>query len=234
MYPVRVVCRGCPPNSAGDSKSKPGEVIFDVAAIEREMDGQILETKSGAGWAWPELDLVQQTAGGAPLAHRDALKLLAVLIQHTDSKAEQQRLMCQAGEKVGKEGEPCLHPFMMINDLGMTFGHANVYNRASVGSVNFEQWSRARVWSDTKACIGDISRSQTGTLDRPRISEAGRKFLADLLVQLKDSQLHDLFEVARFPERTGAGRPATVAEWVGAFKMKRDQIVNQICSPELT
>jgi hypothetical protein len=229
MYPVRVVCRGCPPDPAASSKSKRGEVTFDPAAVEREAEGQILETQPGSGWAWPELDLVQETAGGAPRAHTDALKLLAVLIQHTDSKPEQQRLMCLPGERVAENGEPCLHPFMMISDLGLTLGHANVYNRASVGSVNFEQWSRAKVWSDVKSCVGDLSRSQTGTLDHPRISEPGRKFLADLLVQLTDAQLHDLFEVARFPERTGAGRPASVDEWVGAFKQKRGEIVNTTC-----
>jgi hypothetical protein len=134
------------------------------------------------------------------------------------------------GEKVGENGEPCLHPLMMINDLGLTFGHASQYNRNSVSSANFEQWSRAKVWSDVKSCVGDLSRSQTGTLDHPRISEPGRKFLADLLVQLTDAQLHDLFEVARFPERTGGGRPATVDEWVAAFKQKRDEIVNITCS----
>jgi hypothetical protein len=233
-YPVRVVCRGCPPDPAANSKPKPGEVTFDAAAIEREMEGEVLQTQSDSGWAWTELDLVQETAGGAPLAHRDALKLLAVMIQHTDSKPEQQRLMCEPGEKVGKNGEPCLHTFMMISDLGLTFGHATVYNRNSVSSVNFEQWSRVKIWSDAKACIADISRSQTGTLDHPRISEAGRKFLANLLVQLTDAQLRDLFNVARFPERTGGGRPATVDEWVGAFKQKRDQIVNQTCPSGLT
>jgi hypothetical protein len=230
MYPVRVVCRGCPPDPHADSKPKPGsEVTFDPAALEREVDGQVLEVSDTKGWAFPELDLVQETAGGAPQAHRDALKLLAVVIQHTDSKAQQQRLLCANGEHAGKDGEPCLHPFMMISDLGLTFGHANVYNRASVGSVNFEQWSRAKVWSDAKKCIGNISRSQTGTLDHPRISEAGRKFLADLLGQLTDAQLGDLFGVARFPERTGAGRQATVDEWVGAFKQKRDAIANHTC-----
>ena len=229
MYPVRVVCRGCPADPHASSKPKPGEVTFAPAALERQAEGQILEVQDDSGWAFPDLDLVQETAGGAPLAHRDALKLLAVLIQHTDSKAEQHRLMCASGEHAGKDGEPCLHTFMMISDLGLTFGHANVYNRNSVGSVNFEQWSRGKVWSDRKACIGDLARSQTGTLDHPRISEAGRKFLADLLVQLTDAQLRDLFEVARFPERTGAGRPAAVDEWVGAFKQKRSEIVSASC-----
>jgi hypothetical protein len=227
-YPVRVVCRSCPPDPWKNGKPQPGEVTFDPASIERKLEGRALEVKENAGWSWPELDLVEETAGGAPRSDRDALKLLAVLIQHTDSKPEQQRLLCLPGDKV-KDNEPCLHPVMMITDLGMTFGHGNVYNRASIGSVNFEQWSRAKIWSDAKACIGDLPRSQTGTLDHPRISEAGRKFLADLLVQLTDAQLHDLFEVARFPERVGGGRQATVDEWVGAFKQKREEIVNATC-----
>ena len=32
--------------------------------------------------------------GGAPRAHRDAMKLLAVFLQHTDTKPEQQRIVC--------------------------------------------------------------------------------------------------------------------------------------------
>jgi hypothetical protein len=229
MYPVRVVCRGCPPDPATNDQKRSGETIFDPAAIERQADGQTLETKPDSGWSWPELDFVEETVGGAPRSHRDALKLLAVFLQHTDSKPEQQRLFCVPGESAADTGEPCLHPFMMLDDVGLTFGHANQFNRNSVGSVNFEQWSRAKVWSDARACIGDLSKSQTGTLDHPRISEAGRKFLADLLVQLTDTQLHDLFEVSRFPERTGGGRQATVDEWVAAFKQKRDEIVNASC-----
>ena len=130
----------------------------------------------GSGWAFPELDLVEPTVGGAPLAHRDALKLLAVFIQHTDSKPEQQRLMCAPGEQAKKD-EPCLHTFMMISDLGLTFGHANVYNRSSVGSVNFEQWSRTKIWSDPKECIGEYlpvadrdARSSSDQRGRPQIS----------------------------------------------------------------
>src|SRR4029079_3618286 len=145
-----VVCRNCPVDPHANSKPKPGEVTFDTAALQRDAEGQILEDKEDSGWAFPDLDLVEETVGGAPPAHRDALKLLAVFIQHTDNKPEQQRLLCAPGERVGKDGEPCLHTFMMIHDLGLTFGHANLYNRASGGSVNFEQWSNGKIWSDRK------------------------------------------------------------------------------------
>ena len=88
------------------------------------------------------------------------------------------------------------------------------------------------MWADAKACTGSLSQSQTGTLGNPSISEAGRKFLADLLVQLSDAQLHDLFDVARAPTRAmsvGAKHGLTVDEWVDLFKRKRDEVVNRTC-----
>lgn len=78
-----------------------------------------------------------------------------------------------------------------------------------------------------------MSKSNTGTLDDPKISEGGRQFLADLLVQLTDQQLHDLFDVARVDHRSrrpdSSEAPATVDEWVAAFKHKRDEIVTNRC-----
>src|SRR5438552_2103031 len=61
MYPVRVVCRGCPSDPGVNGKKEPGETVFDPAAIERRADGEILETKPDSGWSWPELDLVEET-----------------------------------------------------------------------------------------------------------------------------------------------------------------------------
>jgi hypothetical protein len=72
-----------------------------------------------------------------------------------------------------------------------------------------------------------MDQSFTGTLDRPRISEAGRKFLADRLVQLSDAQIRDLFESAGFARRD---KTSTVDDWVRVFKQKRDEIVNRTCA----
>ena len=122
---------------------------------------------------------------------------------------------------------------MMVHDLGLTFGHANRLNRNSVGSVNLTEWSRAQIWKNPKRCVANLPQSATGTLDNPVISEDGRKFLADLLIQLTDAQLHDLFDVSRFPRRSTAtdNSPDTtsIAQWVDAFKHKRDDIVNHVC-----
>ena len=228
MYPVRVLCDGCPPGAETTREKGKTAIVFDPASIERKLKGRIIETQPESGWAWPELDKVDEAAGGAPRAQRDALRLLAVFIQHTDNKSAQQRLVCV--DEKNEDLEVCVHPVMMVNDLGQTFGRSNLFNRDAVGSVNLEQWSKAHVWSDAKLCIGDLPPSQTGSLENPRISEAGRKFLSDLLMQLSDAQLRDLFDVARFGQRKGgASRPATVDEWVDAFKKKRGEIASVTC-----
>jgi hypothetical protein len=224
VYPVHVVCRGCPDVMRSEGEVGPGYIRFDIATVERKMPGQEVEAPSvGPGWAWPELDAIDESGGGASRAQRDALKLLAALLQHTDNKAEQQRLLC-IGDHV-KHGD-CSQPFLMIHDVGQTFGAANLFNRTSVGSVNLQQWSRMSVWKDAARCDANLAPSQTGTLTNPHISEAGRKFLDDELRQLTDVQIRDLFTIARFADKPG-GSP--VDAWVAAFKHKRDEIASATC-----
>jgi hypothetical protein len=231
VYPARVVCRGCSSDPWNEQKPRDGEQTFDPAAIERKPEGQVMKTvdDNDPGWSWQELSLVDAAKGGASLAQRDALTLLAVMIQHTDSKPEQQRLVCLPGG-VNAEGW-CDKPFLAVHDAGLTFGHGNLWNDAKRASVNFGEWEDAPVWRDPAACIAHLSRSQTGTLGDPRISEEGRAFLAGLLEQLSDAQLRDLFEVSRVDRRRpDASTPAaTVDQWMAAFEHKRDEIVTNRC-----
>jgi hypothetical protein len=231
LYPVVVTCRGCSADPWNEGARVRGDHVFDPAVIERKPPGQEMKGENNGGWAWPELDLVDPQQGGAPLANRDALKLMAVLLQHTDNKPEQERLLCLPGGWAN-DGT-CAKPFMLMHDVGLTFGHANFLNRDVTGSVNFDLWSKTPMWRDPAACVGHMSQSYTGTLGDPKISEAGRKFLADLLVQLTDQQLHDVFDVARVDRRsrkpTSEEPAARVEEWLAAFKHKRDEIVNHRC-----
>jgi hypothetical protein len=235
MYPVRVICHGCPPAFGGAPTGRPDERLFDPAAAERRMPGRELVSEDKEGWAWSELDTVDEREGGATRAQRDALKLLAVMIQHTDNKAIQQRLLCLDETTNGSSNDACLHPFMMINDLGLTFGGANKFNHNDQGSVNFERWQKTSVWKDEVGCVGNLPKSWSGTLKNPPISEEGRAFLSGLLEQLSDAQLRDLFEFARFslrpraPDRDGSGK-VTVEEWAEAFRQKRREIATRHCS----
>jgi hypothetical protein len=228
VYPVKVVCRGCPEDPMQTHKKVAGTREFVHAVAERKLAGDQMELRKDSGWAWVELSFVDQTSGGAPLAHRDALKLLAALIQHTDTKPEQQRLICfdrDRGLKPSADGA-CAHPFMMINDLGKTFGEASLTNADKKSAVNFEAWSSTPVWKDEEACVAHLSKSFTGSLEHPKISEDGRKFLANLLGQLTDRQLRDLFDVARFTTRDPS---VPIDAWVRVFKEKREAIANARC-----
>jgi len=234
-YPVRVTCRGCPADPWHDGKPAPEPVVFDPATVERKMPGKTMESPEREGWTWAELEEVDEARGGTPRAHRDALKLLAALVQHVDSRARQQRLLClHGGVAEGREAD-CSRPFMMVADLGVTFGSAHLLSRNlnRIASMNFEHWHSLPVWKDPARCVARLQRSFSGTLDDPRISEARRKFLPDLLVQLSDRQIRDLFEVARVdrrPRYPGHGpASASVDEWARAFERKRDEIVHHSC-----
>lgn len=237
-YPVRVTCRGCSADPWKDDDKAEGETRFDFAIIERKMPGEILETSPDQGWSWSELDTVDEGHGGAPRAQVDALKLLASFVEHIDSKDVQQRLLCLPGD--GKQADParCEHPFLMVHDLGVTFGSGGLLSRHlnDVGAADFTTWAPQTVFrpEEVTVCEGSVSRSLQGNLNHPVISEGGRKFLSDLLARLSDRQLHDLFSVARVDKRSrkpGSDEPpASVDEWVDAFKRKRAEIAARRCT----
>jgi hypothetical protein len=228
MYPVRVSCRGCP-GRLGGPQSASGTMRFDPAVIEREMPGA--EFDDDPGWSWADLGSLDPTAGGASRQEVDALKLMAVFLQHTDNKVEQQRLLC-LDEPRAKHAERCRRPFLMLNDVGLTFGAANFLNNNTLGGVNFRAWSNASIWDDAQHCVGNLARSFTGTLSYPRISEEGRQFLAALLARLSRRQIRDLFTVSRFDRRNPTGTSAaraSIDDWVRAFEEKRDAISRARC-----
>jgi hypothetical protein len=228
MYPVRVRCHGCPPDPKDTASGPPGVRLFEAAAIERKMRGRPYDGPGGDTWEWAELD-VPPRPGGASIAQRDALKLLAAMLQHTDSKPDQQRLVClEADATPGL----CRQPFMYIADVGKTFGKANLLNRDQPGSVNLAAWSETKVWRDDRGCRARLSASLTGTLADPVITDEGRRFLADRLMELTDRQLRALFTMARFPMREGPGEERDTPEvdaWVTAFKDKVAQITERSC-----
>lgn len=243
-YPARVSCLDCPEDPWKASgvewyKGWPQFVAarkFDPSAIEREFPGDDVETPDFSGWSWPELDRVDSQKGGAPRAQVDALKLLAVFLQHNDTKPVQQRLVCPPGELVrGDHGnETCRSARLVLKDVGATFGEGSFWR---VDKVNLERWRDAPVWRDAESCIGHLPRYLNGSLEHPAIGEAGRQFLAERLSLLSDKQIRDLFTAARVEQRgdvfhpqPGVSRPPTVDDWVRVFKDKRAQIVNHHCS----
>jgi hypothetical protein len=239
MYPVKVTCLNCPadPHRASSSEwrlGRPGNVrtrVFDPAMIERKFPGKKVEVPGFEGWSWRELDAVAANDVGAPLAHIDALKLLAAFIQHVDSKPKNQALVCaeDAVERDRSGNATCAQPFLVVKDLGSSFAAAS---KLRFPKMKLESWRSVPIWRNARTCQAHLTSSIVGTLAHPQISEAGRKFLADRLALLDDAQLRDLFTAARVErhkDRT-QGRQVTVDDWVGVFKEKRAQIADRHCA----
>ena len=82
----------------------------------KEYSGVTIEKSKDQGWEWKELEEVDPRAGGALPAEMDALKLLAVFVQHGDQKHEQQRLGCNKEDvrDLNGNGEvTCIRPILM-------------------------------------------------------------------------------------------------------------------------
>jgi hypothetical protein len=186
---------------------------FAWPAIERRFEGQPVETEQLSGWAMFELDTIDPHKGGAPRKHVDALRLLAVFLAHWDNKADNQRLVCLS-EVDPDHAEQCERPFLLLQDVGSTFGPAK---------VDLDAWKKAPIWEDRSTCLTSMRELpfNGATFGQARISEEGRRFLADMLTGLSDRQLVDLFTTSRFDDELGLMRRSSpIADWVSAFKSR--------------
>jgi len=236
-YPARVVCLRCPPDPWEKQDPRLDRVVFDPAMIERHPFVPIAEKGKPSLWKWQELDDVDEAGGGATLAERDALALLAAFVQHGDNKEENQRLVCPAGEvrKDASGSESCPQPWLIVHDLGVTFGRGAIRHLATVSSANFAEWSEVKVWEDAGRCEAELdARFFHKTLKDPVVSEAGRALLARQLGALTDDQIRGIFEASRIAFREWKqpgerGRNGTPEQWAAAFKDKRQQIAAARC-----
>lgn len=190
---------------------------FNWVAVERRFPAVAIEASDGAeGWGFFELDTVSARSGGAPRAHVDALRLLAVFLAHWDNKAQNQRLVCLS--EYWLEGTRCPQPFLMLQDVGATLGPRK---------VDLDDWEHAPIWKDRASCTVTMETLPEGgaTFPATQVSESGRRFLSTLLQQLSDAQLTDLFAAARVDRQRGPlDAPSPVSQWVRVFKARRQAI----------
>ena len=198
-----------------------GYVDFPNVSVERRLDGRAIKAGDDAGWSWGELDRVE---GSPPArrerrAQRDALRLVAVLLNDWDTHAENQRLVCLDARPA--PGGGCRDPFAYLQDVGASFG--GMGGPAHALKLDVERWSAAPVWKDEARCTVAIQspRMHGATFGQAVISEAGRRFLAQRLASLGRDQVRDIFEGAHFAAYQGAS-PASrdVSRWVSAFEDK--------------
>ena len=186
---------------------------FQDVSVERNLEGEAIDAGGERGWAFHELKQIDPRRGGATRAEVDALRLVAVFLNHWDNKASNQRLLCEGSEKAD-----CEHPLAMIQDVGSDFGPMK---------VDLESWRSHRVWSgDISQCVVSMKAMPYGggTFEDAVISEAGRRLLGERLRQLSREQIEALFDAAAF--ENGAG-------WASTFQDKVRQIVERPPCPGL-
>jgi hypothetical protein len=114
--------------------------------------------------------------------------------------------------------ERCEKPFLLLHDLGSTFGPSK---------VDLEEWEKAPIWEDRATCLTSMRDLpfNGATFGQARISDEGRRFLGSMLTRLSDRQLTDLFTTSRFDDPLGLFRRSSpVAQWVRVFKDRARQI----------
>jgi len=196
---------------------------FDEAVIERRTPGRTIETDDREGWGWDELASIEVSRGGAPRAHVDALRLMAVLLNNWDNRTDNQRLVCLPGGD-GPDGA-CRRPFALMHDVGGTFGGSAARRERK---MDLEAWRSVPIWRDPASCLVKVESPPRhgATFEEAEITEAGRRFAARLLKQLSSRQVRDLFARARFGSSTD--EPAgDVSGWVRAFEDKVRQIADR-------
>ena len=208
-FNVRAVCL------AGGIDSEK-VVTFDAAVIERRLEGRLIEASEDQGWAWFELQKIDAARGGSSIGEVDAFRLMAVFLTHWDNKSPNQRLICPAGSD--RPDGTCAAPIAIMQDLGASFGPTK---------VDLHNWRQGRIWKDGAGCLVSMEHLPWGggTFPEHRISEAGRQHLLQLLEQLSDSQLRDLFEASGITSLDQVSAESHHADaWIAVFKDRVQQI----------
>ncbi|HSK64525.1 MAG TPA: hypothetical protein VK893_11810 [Pyrinomonadaceae bacterium] len=160
---------------------------------------------------------------GAPRAEIDAFKLWLAFIDHGDTKTDNHKLACLKSRKEGntRSCEPGYAAFY-VSDMGSTFG----YSRSSENKARLDGWRK----KDPIEVSGGRCTANAKSAGDTKISEAGRRLLAEGLQRLLDAEKRNgtitkVFEASRNAERD---RPAS--EWAAEFERKARMIIDARCS----
>jgi len=245
-YPIKnLVCQNCPADpfkystAYRQSKENPSEPMatrtFETAMVEYffapgfqvpNINGQKKE-----GWGFDEILGPLRTTDPQQQIAREALTLLMAVIQHTDNRLDNQSLYCRQA----LDGLQCppQDRYLVVGDVGSTVGAFKLAKASSDAgfdvppALSYFFWDNAPIWHNwagakSSNCTVQIIAFDTispATLKTQKISEAGRKFLADMLAQLSDAQLTQLVAFAKMGERQAEAN-ITSQVWDSITKMQ--------------
>ena len=218
-----VTCQDCEQSLTKPFQGAPWSPFQPAAGIELPLGQGIDADCNHKSYGALAESLKKLAENGAPRAEIDAFKLWLAFIDHGDTKADNQSFVCLKSEKNGdtrvcEPGEAVYY----VSDMGSTFG----YSSASESKARLDNWRK----KDPIKVSGDHCTANAKSVGDTRISEAGRKLLADNLQRLLDAEQQNhtitrVFEASRNAERD---RPA--AEWAAEFVRKARMIIDARCS----
>ena len=79
----------------------------------------------------------------------------------------------------------------------MPFHEPSLKRLVSPSKMDWGEWKTIPVWSDPEECITNVNGMPNATLGDEKISEEGRRFLAERITLLSDEQWVALIELSR-------------------------------------
>ena len=160
---------------------------------------------------------------GAPRAEIDAFKLWLAFIDHGDTKTDNHKFACLKSKKNGdvRTCEPGEAVFY-VSDMGSTFG----FSSASEKKARLDTW-RKKNPIEVKDGVCTANAKSVGDT---RISEEGRKLLADNLQRLLDAEQQNQTITRVFAASRNAERDRPAAEWAAEFVRKARMIIDARCT----
>src|SRR6185503_8062672 len=160
---------------------------------------------------------------GAPRAEIDAFKLWLAFIDHGDTKSDNHKFACLNSKKNGNTrtcapGEAVYY----VGDMGSTFG----FSSASEKKARLDAWRSKKPIEVKDGACTTTAKSVGDT----RISEGGRKLLADNLQRLLDAEQQDKTITRVFQASRNAERDRPPAEWAAEFVRKARMIIDARCT----
>lgn len=218
-----VNCPDCEKSLTKSFQGTPFSPFQPAAGIELSLARGIdvnCNNKDSAPLAETLAKLLQN---GAPRAEIDAFKLWLAFIDHGDTKADNHKFACLHSQKNGntRTCAPGAAVFY-VGDMGSTFG----FSSASEKKARLDTWRNKKPIEVKNGTCTTTAKS----VGDSRISEDGRKLLADNLQRLLGAERQNKTITRVFAASRNAERDRPPEEWAAEFVRKAQMIIEARCT----
>lgn len=218
-----VTCEDCKKSLTKDFQGSSFTPFQPAAGVELSLGRGIDVDCNGRDSAGLQETLDNLLKNGAQRAEIDAFKLWLAFIDHGDTKTDNHKFACLDSQKSSDGSRTCKpgQAVYYVSDMGSTFGHSS----ASEKKARLEAW---RGSNPIKVSGGTCTATAKG-VGNAKISEAGRKLLADGLQRLLAAEQSNGLITRVFRASRNSERDAAPEAWTAEFMRKANTIINASC-----